>query len=104
MQTKALNVLGGGALNLRSEEIELHFKTAKRKGLGISLLRIADRFIYITGTFREPKAAIDLKGLLLHEGAAWATGGLSLLYDQLGKRLTAFGNPCDTVMRQGEGH
>ncbi len=102
VQTKAINVLGGGALNLRSDEIELHFKTAKRKGLGISLLGVADRFIYITGTFRKPKAAIDPKGLLLHGGAAWATGGLSLVYDQLFKRLTAFGNPCDAVMRKSE--
>jgi uncharacterized protein involved in outer membrane biogenesis len=102
VQTEAINVLGGGALNLRSSEIELHFKTAKRKGIGISLLGIADRFIYITGTFREPKVAIDPKGLLIHGGAAWATDGLSLLYDQLVKRLTAFSNPCDVVMRRSE--
>ncbi len=95
-------MLGGGVLNLRSEEIELRFKTAKRKGIGLNLLGVADKFIYITGTFREPKAAIDPKGLLLHGGAAWATGGLSVLYDQLFKRLTSFSSPCDAVMRKGE--
>ncbi|MEA3278004.1 MAG: AsmA family protein [Pseudomonadota bacterium] len=104
VQTEAINVLGGGALNLRSNEIELHFKTAQRKGIGISLLGVADRFIYITGTLQEPTIAIDPKGLLIHGGAAWATGGLSLLYDQLVKRLTAFSNPCDAVMRKGERH
>ena len=102
LQTEAMNLLGGGALNLRSSEIELHFKTARRKGIGISLLGVADRFIYISGTLREPKVAVDPKGLLLHGGAAWATGGLSLVYDQLFKRLTAFDNPCDAVMRKGE--
>ncbi len=81
-----------------TKEIERHFKTVKRKGLGISLLGV----IHITGTFRKPKAAIDPKGLLIHGGAAWATGGLSLLYDQLGKRLTSFSNPCDAVRYRGE--
>ena len=45
-----LNALGGGAVNLRTSEIELHFKTAKRKGVGLNLLGIADKFVYITGT------------------------------------------------------
>ncbi|MEA3275163.1 MAG: hypothetical protein U9Q81_07740 [Pseudomonadota bacterium] len=47
--------------------------------------------------FRIPSTAT-----LRHGGAAWATGGLSLLYDQLVKRLTTFSNPCDAVMRKGE--
>ena len=102
VQLEAFNVLGGGALNLRSDEIELHFKTAGRKGLGIGLLGVADRFLHITGTLREPKVAIDPKGLVLQGAAAWATGGLSLVYEQLFRRLTAFGNPCDAVMRRGE--
>ena len=53
------------AAKRRSSEIELHFKTAQRKGLGISLLGIADKFVFVTGTFQEPRAAIDAKGLLL---------------------------------------
>ena len=103
VQTENFNVLGGGAINLQTNEIELHFKTAKRKGLGINLLGIADKFIYISGTLDDPRAALDAGGLLVHGGAAWASGGLSLLYDQLFKRLTAKNNPCDMVLRKGGG-
>ncbi len=101
VQTTGLNVLGGGAVNLRTSEIELHFKTAKRKGVGLNLLGIADKFVYVTGTLQHPHAAFDPKELLLYGGAAWASGGLSLVYDQIIQRLSGLGNPCDQVMRHG---
>jgi hypothetical protein len=97
VQTKTLNAIGGGALNLRTEAIELRFKTAKRRGLGLSLLGIADRFVYVKGTLRNPRAGIDPTALLAHGGAAWATAGISLLADQLVRRLTSGTNPCDAV-------
>jgi hypothetical protein len=101
VQTASLNILGGGAINLRTSEIELRFKTAARKGLGLNLLAIADKIVYVTGTLQDPRAAIDPTGLLVQGTAAWATSGLSLVYDQLAARLTASGNPCDTVLRKG---
>lgn len=100
VQTGSLNVLGGGAIDLRNSEIELHFKTAKRKGVGLNLLGIADKFVYITGTLQHPRAAFDAKDLALYGGAAWASGGLTLVYDQIVQRLSGLGNPCDQVMRK----
>jgi uncharacterized protein involved in outer membrane biogenesis len=102
LRTAALNVLGSGALNLRTEQIRLRFKTAKRKGFGFNLLGIADKFIYIDGTIRKPRIAVDPGRLLIDGGAAWATAGLSILFDQLLTRLTAFSDPCETVLRRGE--
>ena len=102
LRTASLNVLGSGALNLRTEQIRLHFKTAKRHGFGFNLLGIADKFIYINGTLRKPHIAVDPGQLLIEGGAAWATAGLSILYDQLLTRLTAFNDPCETVLRRGE--
>jgi len=98
VQTESFNVLGGGAIKLQTSEIELRFKTTKRKGIGLNVLGIADKFIYLTGTLQEPRAEVDPAGLLIHGGAAWATSGLSLVFDQLAKRLTSFSNPCDTVL------
>jgi hypothetical protein len=97
VQTKTLNAIGGGVLNLRTEAIELRFKTAKRRGIGLSLLGIADRFVYVKGTLRNPRAGIDPAALLAQGGAAWATAGISLLADQLVRRLTSGTNPCDAV-------
>ena len=101
VRTAAMNVVGSGAINLRTNEIQLHFKTAKRKGFGINLLGIADKFIYIGGTLREPTVAVDPGRLLIEGGAAWASGGLTLLAEQLVTRLTASSDPCARVIRRG---
>ncbi len=100
LQTDKLNVLGGGAIKLETEEIELRFKTVKRTGVGLSLLGVADSFVIIDGTLRHPRARIDKGDLLIDGAAAWATGGLSLVADQLVQRLTAFGSPCEKVLRR----
>ena len=100
LQTDKLNVLGGGAIKLETQEIELRFKTVKRTGVGLSLLGVADRFVIVDGTLRHPRARIDKGDLLIDSAAAWATGGLSLVADQIIQRLTAFGSPCEKVLRR----
>ena len=100
LQTDKLNVLGGGAIKLETEEIELRFKTVKRAGVGLSLLGVADRFVVVDGTLKHPRATIDRDDLLVEGAAAWATGGLSLVAGQVIQRLTDFGNPCETVLRR----
>jgi len=101
LRTDTVNVLGGGTIKLGTGEIDLHFKTAQRKGLGISILGLADNFIHLTGTLRQPGVEMNAVGFLAHGGAAWATGGLSLLYDSLSRRLTASSNPCESVLKAG---
>jgi hypothetical protein len=98
LQTDKLNVLGGGAIRLETEEIELRFKTVKRTGIGLSLLGVADRFIVVDGTLKHPRVTVDKGDLLVDGAAAWATSGLSLVADQVFQRLTAFGSPCETVL------
>lgn len=100
MQTDKLNVLGAGTLNLSTGEIDFHFKTVKRSGLGVSILGIADRFVRIAGTLQKPEVTVDPKGLLIHGAAALATSGVTLLFDNIASRLTSFGNPCDTVLKE----
>ncbi|NEX21310.1 AsmA family protein [Thiorhodococcus mannitoliphagus] len=100
LQTDKLNVLGGGAIKLETGEIELRFKTVKRNGVGLSLLGIADRFVVVDGTLKSPRATVDRGDLFVESAAAWATGGLSLVADQIIQRLTSFGSPCETVLRR----
>ena len=100
LQTEKLNVLGGGVIRLETEEIELRFKTVKRTGVGLSLLGVADRFVVVDGTLKHPRATVDTGDLLIEGAAAWATGGLSLVADQIIQRLTAFGSPCEKLLRR----
>ena len=98
LRTESVNVLGGGAMKLDTGEIELHFKTARRKGVGISILGLADDFIRLSGTLRQPRVEVNAVGFLAQGGAAWATGGLSLLSESIFSRLSTSGNPCESVM------
>jgi len=100
LQTDKLNVLGGGVIKLETGEIQLRFKTVKRTGVGLSLLGVADRFVVVRGTLKAPHASIDSGDLLVEGAATWATGGLSLVADQILQRLTASGSPCETVLRR----
>ena len=73
MRTEEMNVLGGGAFTLRDGMIDLEFKTAQRKGLGLSVVGVADKFIRLTGTVWEPTVGVNAKSALAHGAAAWAT-------------------------------
>lgn len=100
LRTDQMNVLGGGALNLSTGEINLQFKTARRKGFGSNLLGIADRFIGLSGTLDNPTVVLNPTSAATFGAAAWATGGLSLLADRILTRMTAFSNPCEHVLKQ----
>ncbi len=58
------------------------------------------RFVVVDGTLKDPRTKIDSDDLLVEGGAAWATGGLSLVAGQIFGRLTASGSPCETVLKQ----
>ena len=60
---------------------------------------LADNFIRLTGTLAQPKVDLNVGGVVTHGGAAVATGGLSLVFESLFTRLTAFSNPCETVLQ-----
>ena len=99
LRTKDANLIGGGSLKLASGEIDVEFKTAPRKGLGLSVVGVADRFIRLTGTLAEPTVGVNPKSALTHGTAAYLTGGLSLLFDNAFRRLTSSSNPCETVQK-----
>jgi uncharacterized protein involved in outer membrane biogenesis len=99
LRTDQINVLGGGALKLPTREIDLQFKTAQRKGLGLNILGLADRLIRLSGTLDDPKVVLDPTGAAAFGAAAWATAGLSLVADSIWTRITAFSNPCDHVLK-----
>jgi hypothetical protein len=99
LRNEQINLLGGGALKLATGEIELGFKTAQRKGVG--LLGFADRLVRVSGTLQNPTIKLNVATSLTYGAAAWATAGLSVLADSIFTRLTAFSNPCEAVLQAG---
>jgi len=81
LQTKKLNILGGGTINLKTEALDIGVNPKVREGVGINLAGLAG-MVRIRGTLTEPKAGADAKGTAIAGakiGAAVATGGLSIL-------------------------
>jgi uncharacterized protein involved in outer membrane biogenesis len=100
LRTDRVNILGTGSLKLASGEIDLTFKTARRKGVGLSIRGLTDRFVRVTGTVAKPTVELNPSGAALTTGAAYLTGGLSLLAEAVFTRLTGFTNPCEIVRAQ----
>ncbi|GGO76182.1 hypothetical protein GCM10011348_02780 [Marinobacterium nitratireducens] len=102
LRTGQLNVLGGGAVNLRSGKIQFRFKTAPRRGLGIGFLGVADRLFDVTGTLQKPTAALSMERTVTFGAMTWATSGLNILASSILSRLSASSNPCEMVLRGGK--
>lgn len=100
LQTSKVNVLGSGIIDLGSEAIAIRAKPRARKGLGISLSQLGEG-VYIGGTLSDPRPTTDLEGVLKTAGAvgaAFATGGLSLLAQGLFDRTFAAEDPCAAAL------
>ncbi|MGR8946632.1 MAG: AsmA family protein [Gammaproteobacteria bacterium] len=96
IRTAQLSILGGGTIDLRSEEISLQARPKPRQGIGLNLASLAD-FVSIGGTLTNPTPTTDTKGIAtagVKIGAALATGGLSVLAEGLYDRASSDADVC----------
>jgi uncharacterized protein involved in outer membrane biogenesis len=103
-QMEDVTWLGGGEINLKTEEISLGISTRSRKLLDIDLGELAS-IGYLGGTLAQPKIAIDPKDIAIKYGkytAAIFTGGLSLLADQIWRKIEANQDVCDRILQTVE--
>ena len=101
LQTDKIRIVSNAAINLKSEKMEMTFRTTPRKGLTISAGEILNPFVMVVGTLAAPRLAVDAKGTLISGGAAVATGGLSILARATWERLVRSKNPCETAAENG---
>lgn len=103
-QMEDVTWLGGGEINLKTEEISLGISPRSRKLLDIDLGELAS-IGYLGGTLAQPKIAIDPKDIAIKYGkytAAIFTGGLSLLADQIWRKFEANQEVCDRILQMVE--
>ncbi len=99
VQTKNLNILGNGTINLKSEQLNIDFKPKARSGVGLNLSQLAG-LVKVGGTLAKPSAQLDTVAVLetgVTGAAAVATGGLSVVAQGLVDKATAK-NPCDVAL------
>jgi uncharacterized protein involved in outer membrane biogenesis len=82
METENLRIIGAGTVDLRTEEIDLAFRSDPKGGVGVGVSTVVDSLIRIRGTLTKPRVRIDPLGTVgvpTRVGGAVVRGGLSLL-------------------------
>ena len=98
LQSDKLLVLAGGTLDLNTEKLNFEFNTKPREGVGVSADMFVTPFVSLEGTLASPGVGMNETGTLLTAGAAFATGGLSLLYQGIADRATGAMDQCEGTM------
>lgn len=100
VQTDSFNVLGGGTVDLKSEQIDLAGKPRRRKKGMLGLLGV-EAAVSVGGTLRKPEVTTGASvgaGTVGRVGAAWMTGGLTLIAEGMLDQLK-FGDDVCTLAR-----
>ncbi|MEW5726591.1 MAG: AsmA family protein [Pseudomonadota bacterium] len=101
VETTKVDVVGSGAIDLRSEEIDIGITPRAREGVGISLGGAVAGLTRVRGTLANPSVGVDELGAArtaASVGAAVATGGLSLLGELLLDKVNGDDAPCATAL------
>ncbi len=102
VRTTDIDVISNGSVDLRNETIDFNFKTSARGGLGFSAGELLNAYVKVSGTLNKPRLTVDPKGTLVNGGAAFATGGLSILATTLWDRLTRQSDPCAAAVAEAD--
>jgi len=101
ISTDKIRLRAKSTINLKTEKIDMNFRTTPQKGLTISGGELFNPYIKIVGTLAAPKLAVDEAGVLVSGGAAVATGGLSVLAKATWDRLSRSRKPCNDTAEKG---
>ncbi len=102
-QTTEVTWVGGGEVNLKTEELDLGFTSKPRKKLSaLTHVGLAE-LIHVGGTLAEPNVglnAMDVAGKYVGYTAFIATGGLSFLAQKMYDTRTANMNQCERILAE----
>ncbi len=101
IETDSVNIVGSGAVDLKTERLDFTAKPEAREGLGINIGASLSSLVRIHGPLAKPAVGIDSEGAArtaASVGAALATGGLSVLGQALLDRTSRDPHPCQTAM------
>ena len=84
----------------RVEKIDVNFRTETRKAVDISASELFSPYVKLSGTLAKPSVALDAQGTLLSGGAAYLTGGLSILAKKALDQLGSTQDPCTDILSE----
>jgi uncharacterized protein involved in outer membrane biogenesis len=99
METKKVGVSASGTVDFRNETLDLTVKPRLREGVTIKVLQLAS-LVRVRGPFAAPTVGVDAGSSVTTAariGAAFASGGLSILGETLLSGVTEKGAECDVA-------
>lgn len=102
VQTDKLIIGATGTWSLKTEKIDIGFKTQPRSRVSISAGEFINPYLKVGGTMRDPQITLDPAGTLVTGGAAVATAGLSLLATAVWDRMARADDPCAAAIEAAQ--
>jgi hypothetical protein len=99
-QSDKMTLLGGGRIDLATEELNLRWVSKPRKGIGISASMITNPYIKLGGTLAEPSVELKPLEAVTSTGVAVATLGVSWLAKGFFDRITAEKKVCKKALEE----
>ncbi len=100
--TDNLTIFSQGAIDLKTEKIDIAFNTKPRKGLGLSAGTLINSFIKVGGRLTSPAIEIDPANTLKSGGLAVVTLGISVLAKSASDRFLSSSDPCGDARKEIE--
>jgi hypothetical protein len=87
-----------GSVNLVNEKLDVNFRTQTRSAVKLSASELVSPYVKLTGTLDKPSISLDAKGTLISGGAAFLSGGLSILAKKALDQVGGTQNPCQNII------
>ncbi|MCZ6642151.1 MAG: hypothetical protein O7F71_11305 [Gammaproteobacteria bacterium] len=100
LQTDTVGIVSQGRIDLATEKVDLGFRTQQRKGTGLSLGAVVNPYVRMSGTMANPTFRLDKKSGAVAGGAAFFTGGLSILGRVMWDRYLRSGDVCGAAIKR----
>ena len=97
--TNQANLVGHLGVDLDRETLEMSVESRSREGLGISVGNVFSNTVQIRGPLRNPRIVPNPTSIAWRAWAAVSTGGLSILGENLLRRIGASSTPCMSLKR-----
>ncbi len=102
IQTDKMNIISTGTIDLRTEKLDINFKTAPRKKISLSAGEFINPYLRVAGTLTNPHLTLDPTNTIVVGGAAVMTAGLSLLAKPIWDRIVSSSDPCGEIAKRAE--
>jgi uncharacterized protein involved in outer membrane biogenesis len=102
VRTDKMSALARGTIEFDSEKLDFNWTSKPRKGVGLTTSAITNPYIKVGGTLSRPSFDIKPLTAATATGAAFLTGGLSLLGKGLWDRVTAGRKVCRKALKRAD--